>query len=131
MQLGLSFFISEDSSYTTRFMNATQKRHHRFWRHRLAVFWSYNDFAFVLGAAKEEAKCAFELFLGCEFFYDFVKYFVMVESEYEDSCKFGFSVIQGFSLFYVKTESLKYKRIKLGQNCSVKEESFLAYILFM
>ena len=96
VQLGFAFFIGEDCSYAAGFMDAPQKRNHGFWRHRVAVFWSYDDFAFVLGAAEEEAEGAFDLFLGCEFFYDFVESFVMVESEYEDSSELGFSVIQGF-----------------------------------
>jgi hypothetical protein len=42
-------------------------------KHCVAVFGSYNYFTFVLGTAEEKAEGAFDLFLGSEFFYDFVK----------------------------------------------------------
>jgi hypothetical protein len=53
-------------------MYSPQKRYHRFRRKSFAVFWSDDNFAFVFCAAKEEAECAFDLFLGCEFFYNFM-----------------------------------------------------------
>ena len=80
MQLGFSFFIGEDGSYTAAFMDTFQKRNHRFGRDCVAVFGSNDDFAFVLGAAEEEAEGAFDLFFSCEFFYYFVERFVVVES---------------------------------------------------
>jgi hypothetical protein len=80
VHLGVAFFIGEDCAYAAGFMNALQQCHHGFRGHRGAIFGSNNDFAFVLGAAEEEAECAFDLFLGCEFLYDFVECFVVVES---------------------------------------------------
>ena len=75
MQLGFTFFISEDCSYAAGFMNTSQKCNHWFGRHCITVFWSHNDFAFVLGTTEEKAEGAFDLFLVCEFFYNFVKSF--------------------------------------------------------
>lgn len=100
-------------------MYAPQKSNHWFWRHCAAIFGSDDDFAFVLGAAEEEAKCVFDLFLGCEFLYDIMECFVVVESEDEDSSEVGFGIVQGCCLFLDKTENIKYKRVQLEQKLSL------------
>ena len=55
MQFGFTFFISEDCAYAACFMNAFQKCNHWFRGHCIAVFWSHNNFAFVLGTAEKKA----------------------------------------------------------------------------
>jgi hypothetical protein len=80
MQLWFAFIVSEDCTNTATFVDTFQERNHWLRRHCVAVFGSYDNFAFVLGPTEEEAKGTFDLFLGCKFFYDFVKQFVVVKS---------------------------------------------------
>jgi hypothetical protein len=79
-------------------MDTPQKSHHRLRRHCVTVFRTYYHFALVLGAAKEKAEGAFYLFLGCEFFNDFMEGFIVLESQYEGSSDVCFGIIQGFCL---------------------------------
>jgi hypothetical protein len=102
VQLGRSFLISEYRAYAAGFVDSSQNSYQGFWGHCVAVFGSNDDFALVLGAAEEEAECTFDLFLGCEFFYDFVQCFFVVESEDKDSSEFGFSVVQALASFVKK-----------------------------
>lgn len=125
MQLGFSLFISEDGSYTARFMYPPQKRNHRLRRHRVAIFGSHNNFTFVLGAAEEEAEGALDLFLGGEFFYHFVESLIMVESEDKDSCEFGFGVVQGVCLFaLLKRRVTSIKELNWGKTVLLKRIAF-------
>ncbi len=80
MQFGFAFFVGEDCSYAAAFMDAPQKGHHGFGGHGVSVFWSNDNFALVLSAAEEEAERAFYFFFCCEFLYDFMESFAVVES---------------------------------------------------